>query len=261
MKTLITILGVFLVALMAQSAFAGGYALFDAPTDTISVSGNSVIGTAATIEARVKIVNVASSGGIVFNEFTAYQEDKLFAVRSNQTMYGYLFGNGNSAGFESSAIVSWNTWHHIAYVYDGSQERFYLDGIKVSSRAASGDVYDYSSSIAAVGATNRGTVVGASFEGLIDTLRVSTIARYTGDSFTAPTGDLTSDAYTNLLYNFDEPQNSTVVYDLSGNGRDGYLGIGNFAGATSPTLVPEPTTMLLLGLGGLGLLGRKRSIA
>ena len=260
MKKLITICGVFLVALLPQSAIAAGYALFDAPTDTISVSGNSVIGTAATIEARVNInVNVGPFGSI-FNEWSDGREDKHLMIKPDQTIYGYLYHPGGHTPLISSATVSLNTWHHVAYVYDGSEERLYLDGIIVGSRAASGDVLDYSSSISAVGAIFRDSHIVTSFQGLLDTVRFSTIARYTGDSFTAPTGDLTSDAYTSLLYNFNEPQNSTVVYDLSGNGRNGYLG-GGFSGATSPTLVPEPATMLLLGLGGLGLLHRKRSKA
>jgi len=248
MKKLITICGVFLVALLPQSAIAAGYALFDAPTDTISVSGNSVIGTAATIEARVNIANVDSTYGNIFGEWSSGREDKYLLIGPNQKINGYLYHPGGLTPLESSATVSLNTWHHIAYVYDGSEERLYLDGIKAGSRPASGDVLDYSYSIAAVGAIFRDSQITASFQGLIDTLRFSTIARYTGDSFTAPTGDLTPDAYTNLLYNFDEPQNSTVVYDLSGNGRNGYFGTG-FTGATSPTLVPEPASVILIGVG------------
>ncbi|MGA2323444.1 MAG: LamG-like jellyroll fold domain-containing protein [Sedimentisphaerales bacterium] len=248
MKKLITICGVFLVALLPQSAIAAGYALFDAPTDTISVTGNSVIGSAATIEARVNVnVNVDPYGSI-FNEWSDGREDKHLMIKSDQRIYGYLYHPGGYTPLLSNATVSLNTWHHIAYVYDGSEERLYLDGIKVGSRAASGDVLDYSYSISAVGAILKDGFFQPSFEGMLDTLRFSTIARYTGDSFTAPTGDLTPDAYTNLLYNFDEPQNSTVVYDLSGNGRNGYFGTG-FTGATSPTLVPEPASVILIGVG------------
>jgi hypothetical protein len=251
---------VFLVGILSQSAIAAGYALFDATTDTISVRGNSVIGTAATIEARVNISVNDGQNRNIFNEWAFDEEDKHLLINPDQTMYGYTYHPGGYSGLMSSATVSLNTWHHIAYVYDGSEERLYMDGIKVGSRAASGDVLDSPFSTSAVGANYRDSHVEVSFQGLIDTLRFSTIARYTGDSFTAPTGDLTSDAYTNLLYNFNESLNSNVVYDLSGNGRDGYLGVG-FSGATSPTLVPEPATMLLFGLGGLGLLRRKRGKA
>jgi hypothetical protein len=257
MRKIIAICGMFLAALLSQSAFAAGYALFDAPTDTIWVDGDSVIGTAMTIEARVNLnVNVGTNGSI-YNEWVDGEEDKHLMIMPGQTMYGYLYHPGGTAPLLSSATVSLNAWHHLAYVYDGSQERLYLDGSKVASRPASGDVLDFSYSMAAVGAIFRDAHIVASFEGLIDTLRFSTIARYTGDSFTAPTGDLTSDAYTNLLYNFNEPQDSTIVYDLSGNGRDGYLGFGDFDGATSPTFIPEPCTLMLLGLG-VAIFGKKK---
>jgi hypothetical protein len=253
MKMLITICAVFSIAFLSQSAIAG-YALFDTTTDTISVAGNSIIDSAATIEARVNIV--AADDGSIFNEWTSGLEDKSLGISFGRIV-GFLYYVGGYGRLESTATISLNTWHHIAYVYDGSEERLYLDGIKVGSRPASGNAGDYPSDVAAVGAIFRDNHIAPSFQGLLDTVRFSTIARYTDDSFTAPTGDLTSDSYTNLLYNFNEPQNSTMVYDLSGNGRDGYFGIG-FSGATSPTLVPEPTTIGLLGLGVLSLFRRKK---
>lgn len=252
MKKLITICGVFSVVFLSQPAIAG-YALFGTTTDTISVAGNSVIGSAATIEARV---NVVIGSGFIFNEWTNGLEDKSLGINS-RLMVGFLYHVGGYAGLETSTTMSLDTWHHIAYVYDGSEERLYLDGIKVGSRPASGDVSDSSSGVTAVGAIFRDNHIVSSFQGLLDTVRFSTVARYTGNSFTAPTGDLTSDSYTNLLYNFNEPQNSTMVYDLSGNGRNGYFGIG-FSGATSPTLVPEPITICLFGLGSLTLIRRKK---
>jgi hypothetical protein len=252
MKMLITICAVFSIAFLSQSAIAG-YAMFDATTDTISVTGNSDIGSAATIEARV---NIAAGNGNIFNEWFSGFEDKSLGISSGP-IAGFLYHVGGYERLESTATISLNAWHHIAYVYDGEEERLYLDGIKVGSRPASGDVEDYPSDVAAVGAIFRDDHIAPSFQGLLDTVRFSTIARYAGDSFTAPTGDLTSDSYTNLLYNFNEPQNSTMVYDLSGNGRDGHFGIG-FSGATSPTLVPEPATIGILSLGALSLIRRKK---
>ncbi|NQU20164.1 MAG: PEP-CTERM sorting domain-containing protein [Candidatus Nealsonbacteria bacterium] len=82
---------------------------------------------------------------------------------------------------------------------------------------------------------------------------MSDSARYSGISFTPPTGDLTSDANTQLLYNFNDPPGSTTVLDESPFGRTGTLGVG-FGGATSPTLVPEPFTLILLTIGAVGLL-------
>jgi len=150
------------------------------------------------------------------------------------------------------APVSLGVWHHIAFVYDGSEERLYLDGQEMNARSRSGDVGDGSGQ-ASLGAIFRDNAIRGSFLGYLDTLRISNIPRYSGASFTPPTGDLTSDANTLLLYNFNDASGSTTVIDESPLGRTGTSGVG-FAGATSPTLVPESSTFALLGVGAVGLL-------
>jgi len=75
--------------------------------------------------------------------------------------------------------------------------------------------------------------------GYLDTLRVSRVARYSGERFDPPAGKLASDADTLLLYNFTETPGGIAVPDESGNGRTGLLGVG-FKGATSPEFVPDP---------------------
>jgi hypothetical protein len=62
------------------------------------------------------------------------------------------------------------------------------------------------------------------FVGLLDSVRVSNVARYVGASFTPPTGDLANDPNTLLLYNFDDPAGSTAVADSSANARTGTFG-------------------------------------
>jgi hypothetical protein len=107
----------------------------------------------------------------------------------------------------------------------------------VATSAASGDINDGDGQ-GFIGSIFRdGTQVNA-FIGLIDTFRISDNARYSGASFTAPAGDLSDDANTLLLYNFNKPdffvdQGAVKLTDLSGNNRTGTLGPG-FSGATSP---------------------------
>ncbi|HAZ48330.1 MAG TPA: hypothetical protein DDW76_31665 [Cyanobacteria bacterium UBA11369] len=115
-----------------------------------------------------------------------------------------------------------------------------------------------------------------SFTGHLDTFRFSNVARYSGNSFEAPTGDLTSDAKTQILYNFNledyfQQNGRTWISDLSGNGRHGRFGTG-FAGATSPSIVvpvdpeeptrvPEPSStlgLLAFGAFAVGLLLKRK---
>ncbi|HEX2464932.1 MAG TPA: hypothetical protein VHR17_09915, partial [Thermoanaerobaculia bacterium] len=86
----------------------------------------------------------------------------------------------------------------------------------------------------------------------LDTLRISDSARYSGDSFTPPPGDLSDDANTVVLFNFavDDitfDQGTATVADLSGNMHTGTLGIG-FPGATFPRI---PSTIDVDGNGSI----------
>jgi hypothetical protein len=132
-------------------------------------------------------------------------------------------------------------WHHLAYCYDGAQERIYVDGQLVISRSGTGLVGNATSgSVASVGAILRTEgFVQPGFRGLIDTLRISSVPRYVGTAFVPPLGDLPADTSTLLLYSFNEPAGSMSIADSSGLGRNGELGVG-FSGATSPTLGCKP---------------------
>jgi hypothetical protein len=237
-----TALAVLLAALVwtagdARAQSAGSAAFFDEATDTIQVSGQTTIGTTSTYEAVVSFPTSGASGR-VFNEWTNFQEDKLLEVGLSY-IFGFNFPDSAGGIQANDLTLSTDTWHHVAYVDDGSQERLYLDGTLVASQVnGSGDVGD-SDGLAHVGAIFRDGVVRPGFVGHIDSLRISNTARYSGESFTAPTGDLASDADTLLLYNFNDPAGSTTVADSSGNGRTGTLGAG-FGGATSPELGAAP---------------------
>lgn len=234
-----------------QMSYAG-YASFGEPTDTISVSGYSVLGTDATYEARVSFTQPLGNNDIHF-----YVEYLQSVVHKGLGMSGNML-NGYSAPINGGAMyapvqVTPGAWYHLAYVYDGGEERLYIDGNLMGSRSASGSISNHPGSYTQVGACPYPGGIGDSFIGMLDTIRISTVARYSGSAFAPPTGDLTADAYTDLLYNFDEGAGSTAVSDLSGHGRNGTFGVG-FQGATVPEILPEPSSIvaLLCGIAGLG---------
>jgi hypothetical protein len=213
-----------------------GVALFDQGTDTVAVSGQLALAGAATYEARVLFTAAFGAGGLVFDEWTGGEEDKFLGVELNHlNAYSYHLSDEVMVAPVSVAL---NAWHHIAYVYDGSQERLYLDGRRIGARPAAGTIAN-GGGTGFVGAILRDVGVTKGLVGYLDTLRISSVARYFGSSFTAPSGDLSADSNTLLLYNFNEAPGSSTIADLSGNGHAGTPGSG-FTGATAPVLMPDP---------------------
>ena len=225
-------LAVITLAILSQAAHAN-YALFDKETDTIQIDGDTVLGSAATYEARIYILG---AGGRIFNEWRLAAEDKMLDF-ANGELRAYSFDVNRGNSFTAPITPSLRTWHHFAYVYDGSEERLYLDGQAINQRAASGNIRDSVSSVASMGGFMR-EGFRSSFIGLMDTFRVSSIARYSGTSFDVPTGDLVSDADTQLLFNFTESPGSLTVTNLGQATATGVLGSG-YEAATSPLLVTD----------------------
>lgn len=236
----------FIIALVAVASVSqAGVAFFDDLTDTIEVSGQTVFGTASTYEAIVLWPSAhggGSGGSQLFNEWQNFFEDKYLAVVPGPSggLFGYNHPVNPGLVISATTPVSFDQWHHVAFVYDGSEERLYLDGTLAQSRPASGDISD-ADGLGYVGGIFRDGVARDSFIGLIDVLRLSDVARYAGSSFTPPSPAMTSDANTVLLYTFDDAPGSTTVADASSLARTGTLGVG-YGSATSPLLCGDDPT-------------------
>jgi hypothetical protein len=251
-----------LVLMSIGSAQAGQYAIFSQPTDTISVAGNLALTNQATYEATV-LLNSTSyptyGYGTIFESLQGDFEDEHFAIGNSGTAWGYSYPVNFNTAIQGGALAT-GVWYNLAYVYDGSHERIYVNGNLAASRAAGGNILQGPSNTMSIGANFPiGTVSGPSFIGEIQSLRISDTARYDGSSYTATLNDFTSDPSTLLLFNFDQlPVGSTTISDLSGNGHNGTFGVGA-PDATSPSLsvVPEPTGASMLAVGAISLLARR----
>lgn len=102
----------------------------------------------------------------------------------------------------ADAVLATGRWQHIAGVFDGSEVRLYVDGELVDANAATGRRR-----------TNRlPFLIGADvdgrgrptsfFDGSVDEVRVSTVARYSGSRF-VPERRHKADSDTALLFNMD----------------------------------------------------------
>lgn len=224
---------IFSVVMMFANYTNASYLLFDEATDTINISGDTILDSTVTIEAQIVFTPEYNGSGVVFNEWKHAYEDKRFSI-GPQVISGYLFQYSSTVrtAIIADTSVTIGCSHHIAYVYDGSEERLYLDGNLKESRNYTGNISDNTTSISHIGAIYRDSKTNNSFVGYLNSFRISDEARYTSN-FVPPSGDFASDGNTLLLYNFNEPPGSSIVNDLSGNGHHGTLGVG-FTGATSP---------------------------
>ncbi len=229
-NTIVTILTLTLV-----TSSSGDILVFDRITDTVSLNVSPNMGFSATIEAVVKFDPSQVGGGTIYNQWRPSQEDKYLGYNATlNVLQGYYHKTAPSF---AGGPVGQSEWLHVAYVYDGSQQRLYVDGQLVGSQLATGDIRD--------GDTSRQTKIGAfdrstfwkdtfqnSFIGEIDSLRISSVARYSGDSFVPHTGDFSVDSGALLIFNFKEAHGATGIVD-SVSGAIGTFGTG-FSGATNP---------------------------
>jgi hypothetical protein len=210
-----------------QARFAGCF-------DTIEMDGSTVLDNTATYEAVIRPDGDCLNGlWTIFCDHEPFQADKLLTVSRTNV---FVFNNCVSGNGVSVPVALTDDWHHVAWVYDGAAERVYLDGELIAEEPAAGGICDAVDK-ASIGAANRegANPVYTSFQGAMESVRISSVARYTGQSFVPPMGDLTGDQHTQLLLNFNEDPGSLLVHDESPFARTGTLGVG-FPQATSPEL-------------------------
>jgi len=253
-----TTMKAFLVGVLLWDVFAActhaDVALFGRPTDTIRVDNNSVsIGASATYEARILFTAQYSGFGFIFNEHTFALEDKqLLAGPDGIRAFSHGLSTETPGEITASIPLVRDVWHHVAYVYDGAQERLYLDGLRVRSRSASGSVRN-NTGYAAIGSNYReGAGRSPGLVGYIDTVRISVVARYSGDRFDPPSGDLPGDGHTVLLYNFKEAAGQTLAKDDGPLNRTGRLGLPPGTSASAPILTFDPIPRLSMATSGQG---------
>ncbi len=113
----------------------------------------------------------------------------------------------------TSSGISDNTWHHLAYVRNGTSFKVYIDGSEKVSGTSSSSI-GAGTGFAFGGYYNDGGSTTEFFHGHIDEMRVSSVARYTG-AFTPSTSAFTTDTDTVLLIHSATSNGSTTFTDSS----------------------------------------------
>jgi hypothetical protein len=131
----------------------------------------------------------------------------------------FLPGGGVVEVASAAGVVTPDSWRHVAFSYEASGARAYVDGALVASAVTSGDPADEPST-AYIGGIYR----DGKYEGLVNTwvaeVRISSVARYTASFKPLPT--LGTDASTLGYWPLSEGT-GTVANDGSGHGVTGTI--------------------------------------
>ena len=167
-----------------------GSVYFDDNGDYLSIADSTDwdLGTSWTLEAWAYPTNDGKGFSTRMSTNSANNMWEFFIFRTNNTWAFEGYGGNNTSGPKSTTgTYPLNSWSHVAYVYDGSNVKIYVNGI-----------LDGTHSITTSWSSSYGPYIGGNaaygewFAGYITNLRlVKGTAVYSGN-FTPPTGPLTA---------------------------------------------------------------------
>jgi hypothetical protein len=177
--------------------YGGGWSnYFDGTGDFLTLSSAPVAATGTfTIECWVYVTGTAVAQSI-YGQYlgnpspAAGRWNMLWNDAANKFSFSIA-----STSYESTSTYSANTWYHIAWVRDGSNNlSLYVNGVRDSTRAnITASLYTGNPII---GARSDGTTP---YTGYISNFRVTNTVVYSGTTYTVPTGPLTAITGTTLL--------------------------------------------------------------
>jgi len=252
------------VPLATQSAVFGKAALLDGKSFIKISTGNINPKSGFTVEAWIKPSTSTSGGGIISKTYRGNFYKRLFSLSighykdqkdSRYDYDSYSFGvtqkdkadNCQELTPDPFKVYQQNeaqktSWQHIAGVID-SDGYLYLfvngKGGKIPYVTPNNGFCESDDSVE-VGATTSHDPENLyiPFDGQLDEVRISDIARYDTENFTPFTSPFISDSNTLALYHFDGDAN-----DASVNGNNGQV-IGNVQFVDSTVVPPSPTPTL-----------------
>jgi hypothetical protein len=189
----------------AQAKFGASSLLLDGTDDFVTSDENIDLSSGDfTVDMWIRPTNVTGYKG-------------LWQSGTSSLLNVYLIGDqvqgtvaGSTTLFLSSTRVSANVWTMISVEREGNVHRLYINGVL---EASSSTANRPDNGVFAVGRNGFGD-----FDGYIDELRLSSVARYGGTSFTEPTSDYLVDGDTTALLHFDGANGSTDIINETEGG-------------------------------------------
>jgi len=164
-----------------------------------------------TLEAWIKLTinNVVQS---IITRYGTADGGYALKVRETGKLRLIIQQSGTSTEtITSNTVISTGVWHHVAGVFDGSEKRLYIDGMRDKTLSSTFSPATGSSNLF-IGVSPDGTNL---FNGLIDEARVTAEAVYSGSSFNhLALKHLTGVLATKGLWRFDR-QNAKDCADIN----------------------------------------------
>lgn len=156
-----------------------GAARFDGKTQSLSIPSNRFkVTKELTLECRFKADSFSDRTGLVTKtESSGYG---LFVSNGRPTFSVFVDGRYLDA-FASAPVLKSDTWHHLTGVYDGKEARLYLDGKLIASAERAGHLKDNRLPLIIGGDVDRRGKAMSHFAGLIDSVRLTPQALYSGE--------------------------------------------------------------------------------
>ena len=168
--------------LTQNEAQPNGAARFNGTTQTLSIPSNRFkVTQEVTLECRFKAESFAERTGLVTKtEGSGYG---IF-ITDGRPQFSIFIGGEYLNALSDTPLLNVDTWHEIAGVYDGTEARLYLDGKLVASASHQGELKDNQLPLIIGGDVNGQGEADSHFAGLIDWVRLTPTALYTGPEMT-----------------------------------------------------------------------------
>jgi hypothetical protein len=167
-----------------------------------------------TVEGWIEAQRFGERVGLVCK--TESSEFGLFVNAGKAEFVAHLGGQYVGANSER-AVLQTGRWQHVAGVYDGAEVRVYADGVRVGRTTGSGTRKANDLPLYIGADVTKSGAPSSFFDGRVDAIRISSVARYSGESF-APQRLLPVDAETVLALDMEEKLGPWLL-DGSGGGR------------------------------------------
>jgi Concanavalin A-like lectin/glucanases superfamily/Secretion system C-terminal sorting domain len=182
--------------------------------------------------------NVIMDRQTVFSMYLLDDADADFAIRFvARDESGNITASLNSEA--SSVNLELGQWFHVAASFDGTTARLFLNGNIVDEIDDANFILTNSTNAFNVGARYWGSY-SRYFDGKIDEIRISDIARYTEDFCPSRFTSFSDDENTRLLLHLDD-YTGTTIYDETHN----FLGITYRADPNDPNWAKSSTPIIL----------------